>query len=71
MTEDGVDEKVEEPTRPVPGAGPAPGHQNPDFDSAIAGWVNDHIRNSPVAWNTLGWNHLMAALKHLPSYLKG
>jgi hypothetical protein len=40
-----------------------------DWQAAVTAWVDDYVRNSPIAGNTEAWNHLNAALPHLKEYL--
>lgn len=44
------------------------------FDELIArgveGWVAAYIRNSPMSRNTSAYNHLMASLPGLPSFIR-
>jgi hypothetical protein len=35
------------------------------FDAALAAWVNQNIRNSPIARSTEAWNYLTAQLPAL------
>lgn len=46
--------------------------QDPRHESIAAGvraWLDDHIRNGPIARDVALWNHLMEALAHLPALI--
>lgn len=40
------------------------------WDRAIAAWVSEHLRSSPVSQNTAGWNHLMSAISRLKGFVE-
>lgn len=40
------------------------------WNQAIGSWVNDHLRSTPVAQNTDGWNHLMGVIPKLRELLE-
>lgn len=40
------------------------------FDAAVANWINDRLRSSPVASRAPAWNFLMAELPGLRDYIE-
>jgi hypothetical protein len=40
------------------------------WETACAAWINDRVRNSPIAGATEAWNHLMGALPALRAALE-
>jgi hypothetical protein len=42
----------------------------PAWEAALANWINNHVRNSPIAGATESWNHLMGALPRLKEHLE-
>lgn len=40
------------------------------WETALSTWINDRVRNSPIAGATEAWNHLMGALPHLRTVLE-
>lgn len=41
------------------------------WDHAVAAWINDHVRSSPIAQGAAGaWEHLHAALPRLKELLE-
>ena len=40
------------------------------WETALATWINDRVRNSPIAGATEAWNHLMGALPALRAALE-
>ena len=39
------------------------------WDAALARWLNEHVRGSPIAQATEAWNHLNGTIHHLRDYL--
>jgi hypothetical protein len=37
---------------------------------ATSRWINNHVRNSPIAQSTEAWNHLGVVLQHLYGLLE-
>jgi hypothetical protein len=59
-------------TTPIPPVSPVSSGPIDDssWESAIGQWINNHLRNSPLAGATEAWNHVMGALPHLRTYLE-
>lgn len=53
-----------------PATAPAATIPEETWETAVSTWINDHLRNSPVAGATEAWNHLHAVLPHLRQYLE-
>lgn len=64
-----MSEEHEEPLAPSSEVASRP-LSNEIWAVASSRWINDHIRNSPVAQSTEAWNHLGSVLHKLREYLE-
>lgn len=39
------------------------------WETAVARWIESHVRNSPIAGSTEAWNHLHSVLPKLKEFL--
>lgn len=40
------------------------------WNRAVAAWVNNHVRNSPISGASEAWNHLHAVIPRLREFLE-